>query len=49
MSGKSVAWKTLMNAKTQMCKDGIDGYHPVSLITCPIVSLDVNQIVAKDW
>lgn len=30
MSGKSVAWKTLMNAKTQMCKDGIDGYHPVS-------------------
>lgn len=29
MSGKSVAWRTLMNAKTQMCKDGVDGYHPV--------------------
>lgn len=32
MSGKSVAWKTLMNAKTQMCKDGVEGYHPVSLV-----------------
>lgn len=32
MSGKSVAWKTLMNAKTQMCKDGVEGYHPVSRI-----------------
>lgn len=30
MSGKSVAWRTLMNAKTTMHKDGVEGYYPVS-------------------
>lgn len=30
MSGKSVAWRTLMNAKTKMHKDGMEGYQPVS-------------------
>ncbi|CAB1114177.1 unnamed protein product [Ectocarpus sp. CCAP 1310/34] len=32
MSGKSVAWRTLMNAKNQMCKDGVDGYHPAEKV-----------------
>lgn len=29
MAGKSVAWRTLMNAKTQLSKDGTSGYQQV--------------------
>ncbi len=47
MSGKSVAWKTLMNAKTQMCKDGVEGFHPVGCINfaaiLPVVFLRRNS------
>ncbi|CAM9511938.1 unnamed protein product [Hapterophycus canaliculatus] len=44
MSGKSVAWKTLMNAKTQMCKDGVDGYHPVHPLVINPKSVTLSEL-----
>ena len=32
-----------MNAKTQMCKDGVEGYHPVSL--CFVFVASFSMIV----
>eukprot|EP00752_Nemacystus_decipiens_P009956 g8879.t1 len=44
MSGKSVAWKTLMNAKTQMCKDGVDGFHPVQPLVINPKSVTLSEL-----
>lgn len=43
MSGKSVAWRTLMNAKTKMHKDGVEGYQPVSLRSVVTVLTWLNR------
>ncbi|CAM9519888.1 unnamed protein product [Discosporangium mesarthrocarpum] len=44
LAGKSVAWKTLMNAKTQMSKDGVDGYQPVHPLVINPKSITLSEL-----
>merc|ERR1719498_841936 len=42
--GKSVAWKTLQEAKTQLCKDGVEGFEKVHVNVINPKSITMDQL-----
>ncbi|CAM9519636.1 unnamed protein product, partial [Chrysoparadoxa australica] len=44
MAGKSVAWKTLMNAKTSLSKEGKEGFMPVTPFLINPKSITLNEL-----
>ncbi|CAM9353290.1 unnamed protein product [Choristocarpus tenellus] len=44
MAGKSVAWRTLMNAKTQMNKNGVEGYQAVTPLLINPKSISLSEL-----